>query len=174
MHFKATLSNSYVSLAVTWPVPKPKRKMLNRGLKDISAAVITRSPYQTDLENLLSIKPGSTKNISSLQSGGFSIDTGKTSGKEPILEQSEKTEPSLKISARKTQKQKKLHESGHDGTVSSSTSSDKESTVDNISSRIDDAEFMFCSKRFLEDRKREQRIQCLMLSIMDTCPMFWL
>lgn len=160
--------HTLVSPAEILPVPQPKKKMSNRGRKASSAAVITSSPYKTELENSISKSDGKKK-IPSLRLGSGTVarrGRGSHQNSNRGLKRSELCTDTVR---HKKLKKKTVESSDSDqndlSSVSSASSEDMDIQPGKIPTVDDDAECMFCDQKFSKDTRGELWIQCVMCNL---------
>lgn len=153
-------SSGLVSPQDVLPIPRPKRKLTNKGPKAMTCAVVTSSPYKRALEeaeeknNMKTKKKEDGKEQSSrMKNGG--------SGKQPNARTSRRTNS-------KTSVKKKLvyeNESDEEGEEASESLDSGESLPDiEVGVSVpddDDAVCLFCEGFFSKDTKGELWVQCI-------------
>ncbi|XP_049947721.1 uncharacterized protein LOC126456008 [Schistocerca serialis cubense] len=142
----------HVSLQDVLPIPKPKRKLTNKGPKPITCAVVTSSPYKRALEEAEEKKNKKTKKK---QDGKEKSSTMKNGGNEK--------QPNSRASRRN--KLVYEHESDEEGEEASVGFDSGESLPDievGVSvPDVDDAVYLFCEGVFSKDAKGELWVQCI-------------
>lgn len=160
-------SSSQIILPVDiTPVPQPKRKMSNRGRKASSAAVITSSPYKSELEESAKKRKITPINCRLNQEQNSTPSTSH--GKVGPTKKASKIKRPTKSKSKKND-QSESSEEGDDISVVSDSSNDPEIYLGKKPNSNDDAICVFCDGKFSEDRKGELWVQCMMCEMWAHC-----
>ncbi|KAF5282402.1 hypothetical protein FQR65_LT14296 [Abscondita terminalis] len=138
---------------------------LVRRRKASSAAVITSSPYEAELENSIS-KSDWKKKILSLRLGSGTIarrDRGSRQNSNRGLKRSKLCTDTVR---HKKEAVESFDSDQNDlSSVSSASSEDMDIQLGKIPTVDDDAECMFCDQKFSKDSREELWIQCVMCNL---------
>lgn len=134
-----------VSPYVISPVPEKRRKVSSRGRKAAVAAVITSSPYKTDLEN---------KNMKRQEKENKLV---KTKNKKKTAKRNKQT--------KKNKDDSEEEDSEELDVIQFDEGSEHDELMDQVPPDSADAECMFCSRLFSMDKSGESWIKCLMCGL---------
>lgn len=140
------------------PVPKIKKRASTRGRKACCSTVITLSPYKLELEKAAKSRLEKEPKTSKEATKGGNHRTKSSS----LLRKKGSIKKRLSFKG----KSKTESSSSEDNISISSGSSDLEAALGDIPTPVEeDAECLFCGRKFSEDSKGENWIMCIMCSM---------
>lgn len=153
-------SKTVISPKDIWPVPKPKKKITNKGPKPCKAALITSSPYKSILQikqEEQNIKEMKKKEKEDLKKKKASQMNPKKDSKSSKIQKKQSCKRKLRLS----DLQSETDSEPDDPKSIDSGESVMETEIGVKNPGDDDAVCLFCNSCFSEDKHGELWVQCL-------------